>query len=447
MKKAANRTAVLSRADTRFEEAVKDSSFNSHDPGRRPDFIYQANDVGDVIDAVQLGRSQNLKISIVSGGHSWSQNHLRDGGLMLDLSSLNDMHIDPVNRTAIVGPGVHGGDFDAELGKHGLFFPVAHAYTVGMGGFLLQGGFGWFGRVLGMSCESVTAVDVVLADGTLVHASEAENSDLLWAVRGAGAGFFGVVVRFYLKLYDRPKYVGVKIQVFRLKHLEALLTWAYGMREHISPKVECQVVFNRKAIGLSTHGLELNACVMADSRREAKELVAFITRGPLRKRASLTFPMFGMALGKLMKLAEKALMWPNRRWFTDGSWLNGPVEPTLPAIRKIAESQPAAPSHALWQIWNPAARRRPDMAYSLEGEVYFALYGACKQGTNTPDEENWSTQGARSLEQFSVGIQVGDENLARRPAPFLMPENFAKLQEMRSKYDPEGRFYNYAHMC
>jgi FAD/FMN-containing dehydrogenase len=117
--------------------------------------------------------------------------------------------------SAIVGPGCLAGELNLALAKHRFFFPTAHAWTVGMGGFLLQGGFGWNSPQVGVGCENVTGIDVVLADGTLVHASETENADLFWSARGAGPGFFGVVVRFHLKLHKRPKFVGLKLQVFR----------------------------------------------------------------------------------------------------------------------------------------------------------------------------------------------------------------------------------------
>lgn len=446
MKGTAIKGRIFARGDAGFEDAVKNSSFSAHDSKRRPAYVCQANSISDVTDAVKMAIAQNLKISVCSGGHSWSQNHIREGGVMLDLSRLNEMKIDVANKTAIVGPGLLGGPFDAALAEHGLLFPVAHAYTVGLGGFLLQGGFGWYGRVVGMSCESVTGIDVVLTDGRLVHASETENSDLLWAARGAGAGFFGVVVRFYLKLHDRPKYSGMKVQVFRMRHLEELITWADSIRHEISPKIEFQLLFNRRALGIFSPGIEIGAMVMADSRSEAKELLSFIDKGPMRKKASLTLPLIGMSLTKIMKLGEKKLFLSNCRWFTDNLWLNSPIGPALPTIRRIAETQPEAPSHAYWQVWNPATRERPDMAFSLEGDTYFALYGAFKPGRGTPEEERWSTEGALALQQFSSGIQLGDENLARRPAQFMSPKNFERLQEIRRKYDPEGRFHTYGHL-
>ncbi len=445
MRNSAGMGKILARGDAGFEEALKDTSFSSYDSGRRPEYLIQANNVDDVVNAVKMAREKNLKISVVSGGHSWSQNHIRNNAVLIDLGRLNEMNIDPANKTAIIGPALLGGPFDEALEKHGLYFPVAHAYTVGLGGFLLQGGFGWNSRFVGMACESVMAVDVVLADGTLVHASDTENSDLLWAARGAGAGFFGVVVRFYLKLHVRPKYIAIKTQVFRRRHLEEVLTHFDSIKEQISSKVEFQIVFNRRALGIFAPGLEIASCVLADSKREAKELVAFIDKGPLRRKASFTLPLLRMSLKRIMKIGEKVLFWPDCKWFTDNSWLKSPIGPALPAIRRIAETQPEAPSHAYWQVWNPARPPR-DMAFSLISQSYFALYGSFKRGRGTPDEERWSTEGAVALQEYSVGIQLGDENLARRPAQFMKPENFEKLQEIRGKYDPESRFNTYGHM-
>ena len=211
---------TLRRGDKGFDAAVMSTSFNARDTGRRPAVVVQANETGDVIAAINQAREHGLKVSICSGGHSWAQNHIREGGLLIDMSRVRSIEINAVKQTATIGPGCHSGDLNAALAKQGLFFPVAHAYTVGMGGFLLQGGFGWNSRMMGLGCENLLGIDVVLADGTLVHASANENADIFWAARGAGPGFFGVVVRYHLKLHARPKFIGMKMQVFRQKHLE-----------------------------------------------------------------------------------------------------------------------------------------------------------------------------------------------------------------------------------
>lgn len=439
-----SRGPILSQGDADFEAAVRKSSFSSYDSGRRPSYLAQIACVDDVIDAVRFATEQGKKITICSGGHSWSQNHIRDDALLIDLSRLNSVDIDVGSRTAVIGPGCLSAQLDAALQKEGLFFPVAHAYTVGLGGFLLQGGFGWASQIVGLGCENVVGIDVVLGDGRLVHANEVENSDLLWAARGAGPGFFGVVVRFHLRLFDRPKFSGLKMQVFRLQHLEDVLTWAESIKDEISPKVEIMVVFNKRAFGIFSHGLEVVATVLADSRHEAKALLSALEKSPIRKKASFTTPLLGLSLQTIMKIGERFMFWRNRMWFADNAWLKRPIGPALPTIRSIAEQQPEAPSHIYWMFWNPQ-RTLPDMAFSLEGDSYIALFGALKTTNSSMEDHDWATNGGRALERFSSGIQLADENLARRPGKFMATENLARLQLLRKKFDPDERFSRYGH--
>jgi len=425
-----------------FDAALLSTSFNAQDPGRRPDVMVQPICVREVISAVHRARDEGVTIGICSGGHSWAQNHIRDGGILIDLSQLNSITIDEEAGLAQIGPGCLAGELNAALAERGLFLPVAHAYTVGMGGFLLQGGFGWNSRANGMACQNVVGVDVVLADGSLVHANETQNPELLWAARGAGPGFFGVVVRFYLKLHRRPKFIGMKMQVFRMRHLEEVMAWADRVGPQVSPSVEFQMVFNRRATGIFAHGIEVLAPVLAESWREARDAVAFIDKGPLRKKASLTLPLLPMSLNMMMQTGEKTLFLPNTRWTADSMWMNDPIDPLLPALRQIADSQPAAPSHALWLNWNPPASR-PDMAFSLEARTYLALYGGLRGKAATPADESWATDLMRALQAHSVGIQLADENLGRRPMPFMAPDNLARLDALRARFDPEGRFNPY----
>ena len=253
MKRSAGIGRTIANGEAGFHAAVLGTSFNAQDPGRRLALIEQANEGADVAAAVQQARAMGLTIGICSGGHSWAQNHIRDGGMLIDLSRLDSITINAADGTATIGPGCLAGDLNAALSKHNLFFPVAHAYTVGMGGFLLQGGFGWNSRASGIACQSVTGIDVVLADGTLVHASETENPELLWAARRAGPGFFGVAVRFHLKLQARPKFVGMKVQVFRIRHLEAVMAWADHVGPSVAPSAVFQLVLDRKAMGIFAH--------------------------------------------------------------------------------------------------------------------------------------------------------------------------------------------------
>lgn len=439
MKRKTGPGTTLKRGDARFEQEVMDTSFSGSDPGVRPSLLIQANSRDDVIAAVKRARVENLKISICSGGHSWGQNHLRDGGLLLDMGRINHIEIDENAKRAKVGPGCWSLDLDRALRKRRLFFPVAHAPDVCLGGFLLQGGFGWNSRAVGLGCENVVGLDVVLADGSLVHANEKENSDLYWAARGSGPGFFGVVVQFHLRLHPRPRFTGMFTQIFRLEHMEEVISWAHRVGPEVSENVEFQMVMTPKALGIGKPGLEVVAPVMTSSWSAAAKEIAFITKGPLRRKASLSVPLLPVPTTIISQIASKTHFPPKMRWCVDNMWTDSPVEPLLPGLRRVADTMPPAPSHALWLSWHPK-RPREDMAFSLEGKNYFAAYGEWKNPADDAKYANWATDCISAMAHLGKGIQLADENLGRRPAKFMADENFARLQKIRAKYDPDNRF-------
>jgi FAD/FMN-containing dehydrogenase len=439
MTRPAGSGRVLERGEAGFDAAVLGTSFNARDPGHRPRVLVQANTVQDVVDAVQRARRDQLTISICSGGHSWAQNHLRDGNLLLDLSRLNSIEVDTERKLARVGPGCWCVDLDTQLKRRGLFFPVAHAPDVGLGGFLLQGGFGWNSRQVGLGCENVVGLDLVLADGSLLHASEDENPDLYWAARGAGPGFFAAVVRYHLKLHARPRFCGMLAQVFAMQHLEEVFAWADAVGPEVSRSVEFQLLLTPRAMGIFRPGIEVLAPVLADNWRDARAAVAFVKHSRLRRKASFTTPLMPASTPLLSWAASLTHFPAQMRWCADNIWTNAPIASLLPGIREVADTLPPAPSHALWLNWFPPARR-DDMAFSLEGNRYFAVYGEWKHARDDAKYAQWATERMARMSAHSLGVQLADENLGRRPARFMAPANLQRLDRIRAARDPDGRF-------
>ena len=168
---------------------------------RKPAAIVRAADASDVARAVGFARQHGLLLAVRGGGHNIAGNAVCEGGLMLDLSPMKKITIDPKAKTACVEPGVTLGEFDAEAQKHGLATPVGINSTTGIAGFTLGGGFGWISRKFGLTVDNLLSVDIVTSDGKLVTASATENPDLFWAVRGGG-GNFGVVTAFEFRLHE-----------------------------------------------------------------------------------------------------------------------------------------------------------------------------------------------------------------------------------------------------
>lgn len=167
---------------------------------RRPALIVRPTGNADVIDAVTYARESGLPLAVRCGGHSLAGTSITEGGVLIDLTSLKGVHVDPDRRTATVEAGVLWGEFDRETSLYGLATPGGRVTTTGVGGFTLGGGYGWLSSIHGMTCDNLVGADVVTADGRLVRVSEDENADLLWGLRGAGANF-GVVTSYELRLH------------------------------------------------------------------------------------------------------------------------------------------------------------------------------------------------------------------------------------------------------
>jgi FAD/FMN-containing dehydrogenase len=277
--------AILLRGDAGYEDARRASVANGRCPDRFPAAIVRARDEQDVVGAVRLATEQGWRVSVRSGGHSWTGSHLRDGGLLIDVGALRDMVVDAEARTAEVQPGLRSSVLAARLSEAGLFFPTGHCIGPCVGGFLLQGGFGWSSRAVGPACMSVAAIDVVTADGALVRADEHEHPELFWAARGAGPGFFGVVTRFHLRLQERPPAQLRSVQLYGPEHLGELMRWVHAVGPEVSPEVELMVFMRRDLMGHRGPGLQLFAPALAASEAAARDALAFVAACPLRSHA------------------------------------------------------------------------------------------------------------------------------------------------------------------
>jgi FAD/FMN-containing dehydrogenase len=162
---------------------------------RKPRLIAQCADAADVMTAVRFGRDNGMLVSIRGGGHNAGGLGICDGGLVIDLSPIRYVHVDPASRTVRVGGGCRWSDVDHATHAFGLAVPSGIVGSTGVGGLSLGGGLGHLTRKYGLTIDNLLAADVVLADGSFVVASADENSDLFWAIRGGG-GNFGVVTSF-----------------------------------------------------------------------------------------------------------------------------------------------------------------------------------------------------------------------------------------------------------
>ena len=229
---------VITPDDARYEEArkVRNGMIDRH-----PTVVVRPVNAGDVIAAVNFAREGGLGLAIRGGGHSVPGFGTTDKGVVIDLSRMRSVRVNPEKRTARAEGGATWGDYNAATNAFGLASTGGIVSTTGVGGLTLGGGIGYLARNYGLSCDNLVSADVVTADGKFLIASEKENEDLFWAIRGGG-GNFGVVTSFEFKVHPVTNIYGGPI-FYELKYAKDLLEWYRDYIETAPREMGCFPAF------------------------------------------------------------------------------------------------------------------------------------------------------------------------------------------------------------
>jgi FAD/FMN-containing dehydrogenase len=196
----------------------------------RPEITVRCSGTADVIDAVNFARDHGMDVAVRGGGHSIAGLSEIDGGMLIDLSPMDGVQIDPEKRLAYVQGGALWGDVDREAQAFGLVTPGGVVSDTGVAGLTLGGGYGWLRRKLGLSCDNVVEAQVVCADGKVYTASAEDNPDLFWAIRGGG-GNFGIVTSFTFKLHPLGPIVAFAATFYPIEEVAQVMR---GWREYVT---------------------------------------------------------------------------------------------------------------------------------------------------------------------------------------------------------------------
>ncbi|MBK1869447.1 FAD-binding oxidoreductase [Aestuariivirga sp. YIM B02566] len=437
---------VVIRDDADYEAVRAGLVWNGRKPDRFPEIIVKAKDAGDVQAAVRFAAAHGKRVCVRGGGHHWSGLAVQDG-IVIDLAAMDALVIDPEARTARAEPGMRNGRLTEALAEHGLAFPAGHCASVPLSGYLLGGGFGWNSGAWGVACHNVESVEVVLADGSLVTASVAENTDIFWAARGAGPEFFGVVVAYRLRLHPLPQAIRTSLWTYRPDRGEAVEDWMNRTMRQVPRTVEFTAVMASAPPPLASQAektLTAVATIFADTEEEAQETLATIKagapEGALDVQLSLptSFAVLYQIIGQFFP--------EGRRFAADTNWSDDPAM-LMKRLTEAVEIAPSAESFALAVVLPPLdPDLMPPGAFSMVGPVFSCAYAVWQEASQDDANLAWLRNASDRLAPVSLGHYVGEADLdrAERIRGSFSPAAFERLRELRRRFDPAGRFHRLA---
>jgi len=412
---------------------------------RRPALIVQCTSTDDVEATVRFARQHNLVIAVRGGGHNIAGNALVDDGLVIDLSKMQNVTVDPATKRARVEPGATLAVFDAATQQHGLATPVGVNSTTGIAGLTLGGGFGWLSRSLGLTIDNLLSADVVLANGTRVTASATENADLFWGIRGGG-GNFGIVTSFEFQLHKVGPEVLSGLVVHPIDDAKKVLSFYRDFVETTPEEFVCWFVM-RKAPPLpflapEWHGKEILVLAMIWSGDIAKgeEVMK-----PLRSFGKPIADVVGPTPFVGWQQALDPLLTPGQRnyWKSHdfASVSDGLIDTLIDAARHIPDPQTEI---AFVQLGGAVSRVAHEAtAYNhRDGKFVMNIHGRWADAANDAKCVAW----ARGLFQATVPFSTGSVyvNFMSQDEPERVKAaygaNYDKLVALKTKYDPTNLF-------
>lgn len=443
---------VTSSTDTHYESLRRAMVWNQLAPDRRPRNIVQVASENDVVETIRFARANQTKVAVRGGGHSWVGFSLRDDSLLIDLARLNKASIDREARRAIVQPAITSRELNRMLNALGLAFPVGHCPTVPMSGFILNGALGWNFNNWGPGCFSVEAARVVTADGNLIVATNEQNSDLLWVIRGGGPGFFGVISEYTLNVYSAPATILTRNYYYPLERIEEIGDWAGGIARKLPRQVELTIFIAGAPPSISDRcksnrgfACIVSGTVFADSTSAGASMLRTLDACPVSSSCLLKEPDFATPIDALHDMG--ALFWPERhRYIADTLWVTSAPGKVLATSRDQFLRAASSKSFQVFVFSTGEHRPFPDGAYSMSGDALLICYAIWERSEDDAANIAWHRAAIAALDKYAVGHYVGESDIVASPdraARSYSPANWERLKTLRQKYDPEGLFHGH----
>jgi FAD/FMN-containing dehydrogenase len=413
---------------------------------RRPAVIARCRGVADVRAALRFAREHGLPIAVRGGGHNVAGNAVCDGGIVIDLSPMKGIHVDPRARTARVQPGVTLAELDRETQVFGLATPTGLISMTGIAGLTLGGGLGWLSRRYGTACDNLLSAEVVLANGEVVTAGADDDPDLLWALRGGG-GNFGIVTSFEYRLHPVGPQVLAGAIFHRGDHAREVLRSYRDFMADAPDELTVNAVLltapEAPFLPAEAHGtpaLALALCYAGDP--EDGERVLRPLRALGRPLADLVAPMPYTAFQTMFDAGYP----PGQQNYWKSSYLDDISDEAIDVALDGARRMTSALSSFYFQPMGGAiARSTPDEAAfgHRDADFDFNILSVWSDPAESDEHVAWTRALWEAMQPFASGgvyvNNLGDEGPDRVRAAYA-PAVYDRLVSLKDRYDPDNVF-------
>ncbi|MGH3878865.1 MAG: FAD-binding oxidoreductase [Actinophytocola sp.] len=407
----------------------------------RPQVIAQVETAADIPIALDFARLHHLDVAVRSGGHSVAGACLADGGLVIDMRRLNDVRVDPDQRTARVEGGAVWGDVDRATQRHGLVTTGGRVSTTGVAGLTLGGGSGWIERKFGLACDNLLSVDLVTADGRRLTANEQENRELFWALHGGG-GNFGIATAFTFRLHELPEFS------------IALLVWPGEQGRAVGGAYRSLMANAPDELGGGYLYLTGPPEEFVPAHLQGRLCAAVLATycGPVEKLREYIAPLLAMApegqvvtdipYADLQSMLDDP---PGFRNYWSAEHLKDMPDEALDRFCERADDMivPSPSQHLLLPLGGAVARGRAWPGFNRSDSWVVHPLGLWTDPADDDRARAWARNLQADVRQWSTGDVylnfIGDEGEERVVAGFGL-ENYRRLAKLKAEIDPDNVF-------
>lgn len=417
---------------------------------KRPALVVRCEGSADVINAVNFAREHQLLLAVRGGGHSVAGNSSCDGGLLIDLSRMKAVRVDPKSRTVRVQGGAALGDMDRETQIFGLAAPAGVVSTTGVGGLTLGGGTGWQTRKRGLSIDNLLSADVVTADGKLLVANKSENEDLFWALRGGG-GNFGVVTSFEFQAYPVGPTVYLCCPLFAFEEsarvLRAFRDFIQKAPEEFGAALLFWFVPANPYFPEEHHGkpVVIPLLVYTGDPAEGEKLSR-----PIRELATPLVDLTGpLPWTALQSMFDPFVPKQKQQYYWKNLYISRTDDEVIDSLIKIGATIPSKLTYLVWQPLGGGAmsRMKPsDTAFGQRDIGYMFEFDSMWADPSEAEKNiAWTRKNWDELQRFSNGgLYINFPGFGEEGDKLVKSavgdSNYERLSKIKAKYDPGNLF-------